>query len=361
LVAAINSLQWINVTNSLIATGEQDVLSKLKDLVQSLDVPLKQVFIEVLIIETSLNNLQNFGVQWGSLGKYRDKVALGFGNFPGANPLTGSTGNMALSPPLRAVNATTFPNPNTGGGTGIPFVNGFDLGSIGDIVMHKGRSFISLGALVQALQTDADSTISLNPKLICQDTNNSTIFVGQNIPYTGSTLNVSGGINTSVTSNIEYRDIGMNLSITPYLGNGDVVTLEISNDLSTQINASSNQNIPPNGILTTHTSLNTRVHVPDKHFLVLSGMITDSKTHFKSGIPCLGGLPVIGAAFSENDRADTKNNVIIFIRPQIIHSYNEYKEITEHQENLYKDEMVLPVMKEEFDEGINLVKQPENE
>ncbi len=301
LVTAINSLQWINVTNSLIATGEQEVLTKLKDLVQSLDVPLKQVFIEVLIIETSLANLQNFGVQWGSRAKYMDKVAAGFSNIPGVNPFTGGTQNTNLTAPLSPVNATVFPNPSL-----IPFPPGFDLSSIGDIIMHKGRSFISLGALVQALQTDADSTIALNPKLICQDTNNSTIFVGQNIPYTGSTLNVAGGNFSSVTSNIEYRDIGMNLSITPYLGNGDVITLEISNDLSTQISAASNQNIPPNGILTTHTSLNTRVHVPDRHFVCLTGMISDSKTHFKSGIPCLGGLPVIGAAFSENDRTDTK-------------------------------------------------------
>lgn len=357
LVAAINSLQWINVTNSLIATGEQEVLTKLKDLVQSLDVPLKQVFIEVLIIETSLSNLQNFGLQWGGFAKYRDKVGVGYGNFPGANPFTGGGASTALQPGLQAVNATSFPNPNTQ----IPFSQGFDLGSIGDIVMHKGRSFISLGALVNALQTDADSTIVLNPKLICQDTTNSTIFVGQNIPYTGSILNVSGGINTSVTSNIEYRDIGMNLSITPYLGNGDVVTLEISNDLSTQISASSNQNIPANGILTTHASLNTRVHVPDKHFVVLSGMIQDTKQHFKSGIPCLGGLPVLGVAFSENQRTDSKDNIVIFIRPQIIHAHEEYKEVTDRQEEVYKDNVVLPMMKEEFDEGINLVKQSDNE
>ncbi|MBI2742970.1 MAG: hypothetical protein HYX48_03545 [Chlamydiales bacterium] len=358
LVAAINSLQWINVTNSLIATGDQDVLTKLKDLVQSLDVPLKQVFIEVLIIETSLSNLQSFGVQWGGFAKYRDKVGIGYGNFPATNPFSGqSAASPVFQSGLQAVNATSFPNPNTQ----IPFTQGFDLGSIGDIVMHKGRSFISLGALVNALQTDIDSTIVLNPKLICQDTTNSTIFVGQNIPYTGSVLNVSGGINTSVTSNIEYRDIGMNLSITPYLGNSDIITLEISNDLSTQISASANQNIPPNGILTTHTSLNTRVHVPDKHFVVLSGMIQDTKQHFKSGIPCLGGLPVIGAAFSENDRTNSKDNLIIFIRPQIINNYEEYKNVTGHQEQLYKDEIVLPVMKEEFDEGINLVKQSDNE
>ncbi|MFI5334667.1 MAG: hypothetical protein ACHQT8_05845, partial [Chlamydiales bacterium] len=357
LVDAINSLQWISVTNSLIGTGEQDILAKLQELIKSLDVPLRQVFIEVLIIETTLANLQNYGLQWGGFAKYMNKVGIGYGNFPGPNPFTpGVPPSTALQPGLQAVNATSFPNPQTQ----IPFTQGFDLGSIGDIIMHKGKSFINLGALVTALQTDSDSTVLLNPKIITQDTNNSTIFVGQNIPYTGSTLTITGAAGQQ-SSNIEYRDIGMNLSITPYLGNEDIITLEVSNDISQQIQPAPGQAIAVGGILTTHTSLNTRVHVPDQHFVVLSGMITDTKQHFKSGIPCLGGLPVIGAAFSENSRVNAKDNLIIFIRPQIIHNFQEYKAATTHQEELYKDQAVIPILKEEFDEAVNVVKQPENE
>lgn len=356
LVTAINSLQWINVTNSLIATGEQDVLGKLRDLIENLDIPLKQVFIEVLVIETSLSNLQNFGLQWGGFAQYKNKFGIGYGNFPGTNPFTGGASNTALQPGLKRINATNFPIPNAD----IPFAQGFDLGAIGDVIFHKGQSFVSLGSLLNALQNDADSTVVLNPKMITQDTNNSSIFVGQNVPYTGSTLTITGAAGQNST-NIEYRDIGMSLSITPYLGNGDIITLEISNDLSTQITPAPGQTIAVGGILTTHASLNTRVHVPDQHFVVLSGMITDTKQHFTSGIPCLGGLPVIGVAFSENDRSNAKSNLIIFIRPQIIHSFDEYKQITDHQENLYKDESVVPRLKEEFDDGLNLVKQPNNE
>src|SRR5581483_1140996 len=65
LVDAIHSLQWIQVTNSLLCSGQQDVLVKLKELIQNLDVPLRQVFIEVLVIQTTLTNQQNFGLMWG--------------------------------------------------------------------------------------------------------------------------------------------------------------------------------------------------------------------------------------------------------------------------------------------------------
>ncbi len=107
--------------------------------------------------------------------------------------------------------------------------------------------------------------------------------------------------------------------------------------------------------------METRVHVPDNYFVALSGMINDTKAHFRTAIPCLGGLPVIGVFFSENDRNASKQNVIIFVRPQIIKTWAQYKQITEHQEWLYKDIARLPVLKEEFDEGIDLVKTPENE
>ncbi|MGH2638010.1 MAG: secretin N-terminal domain-containing protein, partial [Rhabdochlamydiaceae bacterium] len=97
LLNAVNSLQWIRVTNSLLASGEGDTLSKLRDLIQNLDVPLKQVFIEVLVIETEITNTQNFGLQWGGKMQFLNKFVAGTGNFPlnAANTFTSSTVNTA--------------------------------------------------------------------------------------------------------------------------------------------------------------------------------------------------------------------------------------------------------------------------
>ncbi len=366
LLNAINSLQWIRVTNSLLASGEGDTLSKLRDLIQNLDVPLRQVFIEVLVIETELTNTQNFGLQWGGKMQFLNKFAAGTGNFP-TNTLNdvSAVTSAATTQTFQGTGGLAGPPPST---NAIPFMNGFDLGVIGDIIMHKGKSFITLGSLVNALQTDTDSTIILNPKIITQDNQTSTIFVGSNIPFIGSLVTTTTSIISS-SSNIEYRDIGFNMTVTPTIGNSDVITLDISNDISEQINTQDsigNTNINGSttnitGITTSHTSMATKVHVPDKHFVVLSGMIRDSKARFKSGIPCLGGLPVIGAAFSENDRINAKRNIIIFMRPHIVNTYEDYKQITEHQEMIYKNQAVLPVLKEEFDAGVDVVKQNEDE
>ena len=374
ILDAINSLQWINITNSLVATGHHHALEKLKELIRNLDIPLKQVFFEVLIIETTLANTQDFGLQWGSKFQYLNKFAAGTGNFP-PPPVSGAPVSSTIGPgrttdfklgdmTAKTYNSTGQPTalPVTPKAADVPFSpSGFDLGIIGDILLHRGKSFISLGSLVSALQTDSDTTVVLNPKIITQDNNNSTLFVGQNIPFVGSSINNTGGTNSLTTTNLEYRDIGLNLSITPTLSTSEVVTIDIQTDFSQQIGTESFGDQGVTGIKTSHTSMNTRVTVPNRHFLILSGMLNDDKEHSRAQIPCLGGLPLIGAAFSQNLRKDIKSNILIFLKPYIINSFAEYKTITENQEVLLKEESSLPIMAEEIDAGLEWVKTPEDD
>lgn len=367
IVQAIESIQWIKATNSLIGTGDPDILMRLRELIESIDIPLRQVFIEVLVIETSLLNSQSFGLQWGSQLQYLNRTVGAMGNFP--IPAQQSLGDQAqlnipnLATPLGNTTASNPPTQGGGSSTSIPFGNGFDLGVIGDIILHKGKSFLSLGSLLNALQVDNGTTVVMNPKIITQDGHTSTIFVGQNIPFTGSYVNnVTQGASSISTSNIEYRDVGVNLTITPTLGTNNVVTLDISQDITEQVPTSTNVSstgsgtVTVNGIQTTHTSLNTRVHVPDSHFLVLSGMINDTKNNFRTGIPCLGGLPVVGALFSQNDRASIKQNVIIFLRPVIVDTFTDYDKVTEQEEAMFKENASIQQLKEEFDAGTEMIK-----
>lgn len=364
LITAINSVQWIKITNSLLATGTPEVLTQLKELITNIDVPLRQVFIEVLILQTTLTNNQQFGLQWGSKVQYLNRFAGGTSNFPAPSTISGSTNNT-LAPGLAAVNATRPPMatdiPNPANATGGSLIGGFDLGVIGDIILHKGKSFISLASLVNALQQDGDSVVVMNPKIIAQDNQQSTIFVGQNIPFAGSSVETIGVGAQQTATNIEYRDVGVSLSITPILGMNNVITMDISNEISAQVENTTNAVNGIQGLQTSRTTLNARVHVPNKHFVALSGMFQDTKSHFKSSIPCLGSLPVIGAIFSENDRFNSRDNLIFFIRPVIIDSIEEFKKITENQEDLFKDLSVKQITKEEIDDSIDWVRCPQDE
>ncbi len=353
LVDAIHTLQWIEVTNSLIATGQADALGKLKELIKSIDIPLKQVFVEVLVIETTMQNNLQFGLRWGSQGNYRNKFSYAGGGFPGLiggepDPLASFTSNLS------SVTATNTPT-----GSFIPFSSGGDLGVIGDIILHKGQSYFALGSLINAIRDDGDTIIVMSQKLITQDNKMSTIFVGENIPYTGSFVQ-NQGQTTVQTSNLEYRDVGVSLSITPVVGNSDLITLMIEEDISEQVDTGDTTSTVSitgvQGITTRKSSTKTVVSVPDKSFLVISGSMSDSKVYHKTGIPCLGGLPLIGAAFSDNEKNDSISNLVIFVRPHIIKSFDVYKEITEKQEDLYRSQTVA----EDFDAGLEMVKTPDD-
>ncbi len=343
LLHAIQTLQWVKSTNSLLFSGDEITVMEMNKVIASLDAPLRQVFIEILVIETDVKNGLDFGLQWAVGGKYNNRLGGGFGNF--APPIPGGSA-PGFSHTMQGINATNTPT----GLNQIPMVPGFDLGVIGDIIMHKGTSYLSLGSLVSALQHDMDSTIVLNQKIITQDNKHSKIFVGDNIPFTGSIVTTVGQ-SQQTTANIEYRDVGVSLSITPMLGDDDVITLSLDEEITEAVCDHLNSSSQVNGIRTTKTNMMTHVHVPDKNFLVLSGMIRNAKATHKSGIPCLGGLPWVGALFSRTQKQDEKRNVIICVRPQIIHSFEEYKKLTHNQEVVFEGQSNA----HDFVEGLHIL------
>lgn len=341
-LSVLKSVQWIKSTNSLVFSGDEESLQAVKQLIVSLDTQLRQVFIEVLVVETGAQNSLDFGLQWAAGGKYKNSLGMGTGNF------TPQKGGSPFALNFKEVNESNYPT----GPNQIFSGSGFDMGVIGDILFHKGRSFLSLGSLVSALQQDGDSSIVLNQKIITQDGKKSTIFVGENIPYTNS-------IETEkrIVTNVEYRDVGVNLSITPRLGEGDVITIDLNEEISEQIPTigSANSNGQAQGIHSTKTNMMTHVHVPDKHFLVLSGMARNSRSHQKAGLPCLGGIPGLGALFSKTNKHDQKRNVIVFVRPHIIRSMEDYRKLTQQEQDIYRGNSA----KDSLDHALELHQRPE--
>lgn len=368
LLNSINSIQWLEVTNSLLSSGDQETLTRLRELIKNLDIPLKQVFIEMLVLQTTLSNALTFGLEWGANYKYRNKFSGNtFLTNPGTSVSTNGCSpdtfvkNLANIGPTGNSTSSNTPTPQL-----IPQGCGFDMGVIGEVIRHNGGTFLSLGSLLQALQTDAEATIIMTPKLITQDGRTSSIFVGENIPFAGSFVQNSNGGGTLSTSNIEYRDIGFNLTITPVLGNSDIVTLDISLDRTQTLTDITQASLTPtnltaNGIITSKTSMETTVHVPDNNFLILSGMVNNSKQKSNAGLPCLGGLPVIGAAFSSASDTISNSNIVIFIRPHIINSLDDMRRITAHEEDYFRDQAGTPYLEHNYDDSIELLKTVDDE
>lgn len=353
LLDSISSTQLIPMTNSLLVSGSPDTLKRLRELIRNLDIPLKQVFIEMLVIETSFSNVLQFGLNWAGKALYKNRGVAAINNLdPNSIPTMFNN--------LNNISASTKPS-----GSSIPFTNGFDLGVIGDLIFHKGRSFISLGSLLSALEQDGDTTIVMTPKLITQDSKTSDIFIGQNIPFIGSFVQNQSQTTIS-TSNLEYRDIGIQMTLTPVLGNSDMITLTIELARTVAATNAAGEVVTQSlggvtGITTSKTTMNTTVHIPNKNFLVLSGMVDVTKARTKAGLPCLGSLPLIGAAFSENNRTDSNRNIVIFIRPHIINSHQDMINITQSQEDFFRDNAGTLELESDFEEAMELIKSVDDD
>lgn len=317
LVEAIDSVQWIEASNSLIFTGTVESLDKIAELVREVDAPLRQVFIEMLILETDMTDSLEFSVNWGT--------RFGGGNFSGSQAFL--TPGSPLAAALDTATLTTVPDASS-----LARAPGFSQGIVGRTITHGGVEFTSLGALIRAVHEDIDINIVMSPKILTEDNSPAEIFVGINTRFpTQSIVNDQGVI---VTQNFEFRDVGTRLRVTPLIGANDVITLIIEEEVSRVI--TSDTNVGESGPTTSRNNTTTRVHLPNEFFLVISGMMQDEDTLTKRNVPCLGGIPFIGAAFSQRIHSDSKRNLMIFIRPKIIDTEEEIQDITRHEQDIYK-------------------------
>ncbi len=346
-ISVINSAQFLQDSKALVFTGTPENLEKIKYLVEEMDIPLRQVYIEMLILNTSVDDSLNFSVNWNT--------EFGGGNYAGAQ---GFSSDLSLLPGV--INAAGTNNlgsitPNVG--TGVPFSNaiapnpsplispaGFNLGVIGQHIIHKGLGlqFNSIGALVTALHRRNLLDIILSPKIITEDNVPAQIFVGVTTPF--KTQSLSNELGTIITNNFEFRDVGTSLQVTPHIFNSDMVTLEILQERSALVTtpASTGNSNTVIGPTTSKTSTKTTVHVPNGFFVIISGMIETDLTKNKLKVPCLGSMPIVGAAFSDKQDSILKRNLMIFLRPLIIDTDEQFQNLTRHQQDIWQYSNEMP-------------------
>ena len=290
----------------------------------------------MLILETTMADNLNYGVSYGTrFGGGNTSGGEGFSVGP-ITPLgvaLATTGVTGLGSAVNAAAPAVALVPN---GTNLGFGDGFNLGIIGQKITHCGTEFASIGALVHALHNRSSDKVVSNPKLLIENNAHAEIFVGENTPY--RTQSISNSAGAVLTSNYEYRDVGTRLRLTPYIGNSDIIALDLEEEISKILSGAVN-NFTVNTSPGPTTELNrtvTRVHIPNEYFLVISGMIRNEELRDRNQVPCLGGIPLIGGAFSKKTNADNQRNLIIFIRPKIINTEEEIQNITKRQQDIYR-------------------------
>lgn len=346
LISTIQSIQWLEGSNSLVFTGTTVTIDKIRELIDEIDTPLRQVFVEMLILETTLDDSLEFGVNFATRFK-EGNVAGAQAFLSNANTLTnvldGQTASLDASGLARDL--------------------GYRLGIIGKHITHCGMEFGSIGALVKALHDKNKVEVLMNPRLLVEDNATAEIFVGINTPFkTQSIANDQGNI---ITNNVEFRDVGIRLKVTPLISNNDIITMDILEEVSSIADTQSltgSLTTTDLGPSTRTSKTTTKVHVPDGFFIVMSGMIQNEENRTRSQVPCLGGVPLIGALFSEKRMKEQKRNLMIFIRPQIIDTDEDIDNLTRHQQDIYRNSgRTKKMWKYEVEEALDLlnVKEPD--
>jgi len=284
-------------TNSITAMGDVDLYTRVESLIEQLDIPRRQVFVEALIIETSLAKNEEFGVEW-------------MGNIVSGNSFQSTLGFQ---------DSGTVANYSS---TGNISAGGFNLGILGDIVTYQGNPYRSLSALVNVIQSDSTVNILSNPQILTLDNEKAKIFVGESRPFQ---TKVSFDSNNNPIQEFDYNDIGVELRITPLISSSDEITLDIAQEIKQVIEVAGLSATTP-ATLTRHTE--TRVKMNDGATMVISGLIKDNSNMVETGIPGLSKLPLLGWLFKNTKETGDKTNMMVFISTHIIHSQEDADELT---------------------------------
>lgn len=320
ILETISSIQWIPSSNSLIFTGVAEVIEKMKALIAEIDTPLHQVYIEMLILETTLDDSLRYDVQLGS--------RFGGGNTSGAQAFLTQGSTLPLMLATTPIGQVVDASPAF---QGSPI--GFIQGVVGRSITHCGLQFDSIASLVAAVHTRIDTNVIITPRLLVEDNTTAEIFVGQNIPYPSQSI--ANNFGTVITQNFDYRDVGTLFRVTPQISENGIITLTIEQEDQTIAGASVVTIVGGAGPITNKNSSKTRVHLPDGYFLIISGMIRDQENRNQTKTPCVGSIAFIGAAFRDDQHRDQKNNLMIFIRPKIVDTSEEIDNITKHQQDVW--------------------------
>lgn len=273
-------------TNAIVITAPAGLMQALKSVIAKLDVRPAQVLVEAIIAEVSEANLKDLGIQWGTL------VNSGASSFP--------QGGTA---------PTDFPVLG-GGGSGAS-----GAGIVGIIPSMQIRAVLSI------LENTNGVDILSTPSVVVLDNQEATISVGQQVPEQSGQYATTGGGNGAINpfTTINNKDVLLKLVVTPQINLGSAVRLKINlnND------SLANPNNPSLTPTINKSQIKNTVLVNNCDILVLGGLIRNATNETTNKVPILGDVPLVGNLFKQTTRTQEKKNLMVFIKPIIMHNGEE--------------------------------------
>ena len=280
--------------NQVILSGSSKALTQALSVIALMDRAPRQVYVDAIIAEVSEDSALKLGLQFSvNKGSFSSSI------------VTGLTGNS-----IGALSSNAF---LTGAAGGV-------------IAIGAGASKIpDIGLMLNALKGDTDNRILATPSLMTTENKESTILIGQNVPFiTGQYTNQQGDSATPFQT-IKREDLGTMLKLKPKIGkNGDII-MEIWQEIS-RIDQSA---VGLSDVVTVKRQISTVVSAKEGETIAIGGLRVEQEETGISKVPFFGDLPFLGALFTQESSKTVSRNLAIFLRPTIVSTQSQRAKVLE--------------------------------
>jgi general secretion pathway protein D len=294
-------------TNSLLLMGTKRDLAALEDVIDRLDTMLAQVLIEAVILEIGLNKNLESGIDW-----LQRSMTVNSDN---------TVGGVVVQKPVYAfgggqnLNTTTFKagdsiTRDTSLSSGLTyFTTVFDL---------------NIDAVIRMVNSSSDAKILSTPVILTTDNTEAKIVVGEERPVVTSTSTSTAGQQTSA---YEYRNIGINLTVTPRINPQRFVVMEIA---QTADNLKDSTKIDGNDVpIITKREMKAQIAVASRSTIALGGLVSSERRKSRAKVPILGDIPILGTLFRYDKDTDNRTELLVLLTPYVLTTPEEAQRETE--------------------------------
>jgi type II secretory pathway component GspD/PulD (secretin) len=304
--------------NQVIVQTLPERMQAIESLVEKLDRQTKEVLVDTMIIKVKLSDQEDKGIEWEGLSNISEKFGLTYlGSYP-----------FSVVQPATAPwqSRLQFYNGNLTGGDigGYPF-SGTTASYSASVPRAPGEKMHlgiitgkrDLDFLLNYLQTLGNARLLSNPKIVAVNNQEAKIHIGERQAYVTTTTTSSGTSASTVAEEVQFVDVGIQLSVTPNINDDGFVTMKIKPEISSvssTLITSTNNKIP---IIDT-SATETTVMIKDGTTLIVGGMRKDEKSSGSEGIPFLSQLPFIGNVFKTSTGKTERVELVVLLTPHII-------------------------------------------
>jgi len=310
-------------TNALVTTSSLRDFVALRNVIDQLDRPRRQVFIEAVIMDLNIDRSTDFGLGYhggAPIGSGDTQSFFYGGNNPGAS-IAGVPANLeALALGVRG-----------------PEIEGSQN------LFGTGVSIPALGVVMHALAKDSDSNVLATPHILATDSVQAEISIGQNIALQTNLGNVGqlaqaagaggaglqgffGGLG-GLGGQGQRQDIGTRITVTPYINDSDQVRLELAEEIS---DLGARDGALGAASINKRTAKTTLI-VKDQQTIVIGGLVRDQFSVGESKVPLLGDIPVLGFLFRQQTKKKTKTNLLLVLTPHVVRDQADLRRIFERK------------------------------